>query len=158
MTEFDIKQFSADHVARYEASGGTDGRMLNGYPTVVVTTRGAKSGAVRKFPVMRVSDGTRYALVASLGGAPANPVWYHNVRAHPEVTLRDGTEVGRYTAREVHGAERAQWWARAVEAFPAYAGYQERTERVIPVFVLDPAPDPDPGTGTGTGTGATGPA
>jgi F420H(2)-dependent quinone reductase len=133
-----IRKFSADHVARYEASGGEDGRIVNGYPAVVVTTRGAKTGAVRKFPVMRVSDGTCYALVASLGGSPRNPAWYHNVVANPEVTLQDGPDARPYTAREVHGAEREEWWARAVEAFPPYAGYQVKTERVIPVLVLDP--------------------
>ncbi len=135
---FDIKQFSADHVARYEASGGTDGYTVRGRPTVVVTGRGAKTNAVRKFPVMRVSDGTRYALVASLGGAPKHPVWYHNVLAHPEVTLQDGPEVGEYTAHLAEGREREEWWARAVEAYPDYAEYQTHTDRVIPVFVLDP--------------------
>ncbi|MEO3752857.1 nitroreductase family deazaflavin-dependent oxidoreductase [Streptomyces sp. B6B3] len=137
-SSFDIKQFSADQVRRYEASGGTDGRTVRGRPVVVVTGRGARSNQVRKFPVMRVTDGTRYALVASLGGSAKNPVWYHNVLAHPDVTLQDGPDVREYTAHLAEGREREEWWARAVEAYPDYAEYQTRTDRVIPVFVLDP--------------------
>lgn len=129
----------ADHVARYEASGGEDGGLQKGRPCVVLTTRGAKTGKTRETPVMRVSDGTRYAVVASLGGAPKNPAWYHNLPAHPqEVRLQDGPEIRDCTARLVDGEERAEWWERAVEAFPGYAEYQDKTDRVIPVFVLEP--------------------
>ena len=128
----------ADQVSRYEATGGTEGRTINGYPCVVLTTEGAKSGAVRKSPVIRVSDGERYAAVASLGGSPKNPNWYHNLRANPLVRLQDGADVQEYRAHLAEGDERARWWDRAVETFPQYAEYQTKTERVIPVFVLEP--------------------
>lgn len=133
------QKWVSDHVALYEGSGGTRGLTMNGRPTVVVTMRGAKSGAVRKVPLMRVSDGTRYAAVASMGGAPEHPVWYHNLVAHPdEVRVQDGPVVREYTARLVDGAERDAWWARAVDAYHEYADYQRKTDRVIPVFVLEP--------------------
>ncbi|WP_019544603.1 nitroreductase family deazaflavin-dependent oxidoreductase [Streptomyces sulphureus] len=131
-------QWVADQVEEYERSGGTEGTQMRGYPTVVLTTLGAKSGVVRKSPVMRVSDGERYAVVASLGGAPVNPSWYGNLRAHPRVRLQDGPTVREYTARVAEGAERSEWWQRAVDAFPPYAEYQEKTDRVIPVVVLEP--------------------
>ncbi|WP_016905827.1 nitroreductase family deazaflavin-dependent oxidoreductase [Streptomyces xiaopingdaonensis] len=131
-------QWVADQVEEYERSGGTEGTQMHGYPTVVLTTLGAKSGVVRKSPVMRVSDGERYAVVASLGGAPDNPSWYGNLRAHPRVRLQDGPAVREYTARVAEGAERSEWWQRAVDAFPPYAEYQEKTDRVIPVVVLEP--------------------
>ncbi|GGV49560.1 nitroreductase family deazaflavin-dependent oxidoreductase [Streptomyces spectabilis] len=127
----------AEHVARYESSGGLDGTMLHGFPTVVLTTRGARSGKIRKTPVIRVSDGERYAAVGSVGGAPKHPAWYHNVLAHPRVRLQDGPVVKEYEARVAEGEERAAWWARAVETFPQYAEYQRQTERVLPVVVLE---------------------
>lgn len=129
----------ADQVARYEASGGTEATEIHGYPCVVLTTTGAKTGAVRKSPVIRVEEGGRYAAVASLGGSPNNPNWYHNLRANPRVRLQDGPQVGEYTARLVTGDERAHWWDLAVRTFPQYGEYQQKTDRVIPVFVLEPA-------------------
>lgn len=125
----------------YEASGGTEGTDLRGMPVIVLTTVGAKSGMLRKTALMRVEHEGRYAVIASLGGAPKHPVWYFNMLAHPHVELQDGPEKHDYTAREVEGAERDEWWARAVEAFPPYADYQEKTERVIPVLVLDRVED-----------------
>lgn len=120
------------------ASGGTEGTELKGMPVVLLTTVGAKTGKLRKTPLMRVEHDGRYAIVASLGGAPKNPVWYHNVVKNPRVELQDGTVTGDYDAREVFGDERAQWWERAVAAYPDYADYQKKTERQIPVFVLTP--------------------
>ncbi|MFH8683505.1 nitroreductase family deazaflavin-dependent oxidoreductase [Streptomyces lydicus] len=128
-----------EQVERYESSGGTEGTTMRGLPVIVLTTRGAKSGKLRKSPLMRVEHEGKYAAVASLGGAPQHPVWYHNVVADPRVELQDGPVRQDMTAREVTGEEKAWWWARAVEAFPDYADYQEKTERVIPVFVLEPA-------------------
>ncbi|MGW3244111.1 nitroreductase family deazaflavin-dependent oxidoreductase [Streptomyces sp. NPDC001070] len=128
-----------EQVERYESSGGTDGTTLRGKPVIILTTRGAKSGKIRKSPLMRVEHDGRYAVVASLGGAPKHPVWYHNVVADPRVELQDGPERWDMTAREVFGEEKAQWWDRAVEAWPDYADYQKKTEREIPVFVLEPA-------------------
>ncbi|NMR20378.1 nitroreductase family deazaflavin-dependent oxidoreductase [Cellulomonas fimi] len=125
-----------DQVDLYERSGGTQGTTLHGRPCVIVTMRGARSGKLRKVALMRVEHAGDYAVVASMGGAPKNPTWYHNVVAHPEVELQDGPERWDMTAREVHGAEKAAWWERAVEAFPPYADYQRRTQREIPVFVL----------------------
>lgn len=127
-----------EQVAEYEASGGERANTLldTGLPIIVVTTRGNKSGKLRKTPLMRVEHDGEYALVASQGGAPANPTWYHNLRADPEaVTIQDGPEPFDVTVREVDGDERAEWWSRAVDAFPPYADYQEKTERHIPVFV-----------------------
>ena len=131
-----------DQVAEYESSGGQRANTLmdTGMPIVVVTTRGAKSGKVRKSPVMRVEHGGEYALIASKGGMPDNPDWYHNLKAHPEeITLQDGPSPVRVTVREVQGDERAQWWERSVAAYPPYAEYQENTDRVIPVLVAAPA-------------------
>src|SRR6266704_462970 len=122
-----------DQVELYESSGGTQG-----LPVVIVTNLGASSGKVRKTPVMRVEHDGRYAMVASKGGAPAHPVWYYNVRAHPLVEVQDGPHRRDMVAREVSGEERAAWWKRAVAAYPPYAEYQERTTRAIPVFVLEP--------------------
>jgi deazaflavin-dependent oxidoreductase (nitroreductase family) len=123
-------------VERYEASGGTEATTLQGRPVVVLTTIGAKSGKLRKTPLMRVEHGGEYAVVASLGGAPRHPVWYYNVRANPHVELQDRTEKHDYTAREVSGDEKREWWERAVAAYPPYADYQKKTTREIPVFVL----------------------
>ncbi|RPF29152.1 nitroreductase family deazaflavin-dependent oxidoreductase [Georgenia muralis] len=128
-----------EQVEEYEASGGTRGTTLRGHlPVVVMTMRGARSGKVRKVPVMRVEHEGAYLAVASQGGAPAHPAWYHNLLADPAVRLQDGPEVVDVRARLLTGAERAAWWERAVAAFPDYAAYQERTEREIPLFVLEP--------------------
>ena len=131
-------QWVRDQVTEYESSGGTRGNTLRdtGWPIVIFTTRGNRSGKVRKTPVMRVEHEGEYALVASKGGAPENPVWYYNLRAYPEdVVLQDGPEPFDVVVRQISGEERAQWWERAVAAYPPYAEYQERTEREIPVFV-----------------------
>ncbi|AJT68945.1 nitroreductase family deazaflavin-dependent oxidoreductase [Streptomyces chattanoogensis] len=132
-------QWVRDQVALYESSGGTKGTTLRGLPVIVLTTLGAKSGKIRKSPLMRVEHEGVYAAVGSVGGSPKHPLWYHNVIADPRVELQDGPVRRDMTAREVTGEEKALWWARAVEAFPDYADYQEKTEREIPVFVLEPA-------------------
>ena len=119
-------------------SGGTDGTELQGRPVILLTSIGAKTGKIRKTPLMRVEHGGEYAVVASLGGAPKNPVWYHNIKAHPRVELQDGTVNKDYEAREVFGDEKAAWWERAVAAWPDYANYQTKTDRQIPLFVLTP--------------------
>ncbi|HEX8120328.1 MAG TPA: nitroreductase family deazaflavin-dependent oxidoreductase [Solirubrobacteraceae bacterium] len=127
-----------DQVEEYEASGGTRANTLadTGLPVIIVTTRGNKSGKIRKTPLMRVEHEGEYALVASQGGAPKHPVWYFNLKADPEaVTIQDGPEPFDVRVREVTGDERAQWWERAVAAYPPYAEYQEKTERTIPVLV-----------------------
>ena len=130
----------SDQVKLYEETGGAEGNEMKGLPIIVLTTRGAKTGKLRKTPLMRVSDEAgRYAAVASLGGAPKHPVWYFNVKADPHVVLQDGPLAKDYTAREVTGDEKAEWWDRAVAAYPEYAEYQEKTDREIPVFVLEPA-------------------
>lgn len=131
-------EWARDQVQLYESSGGTEGTTLRdtGMPVVILTHRGNKSGKVRKTPVMRVEHDGRYAVVASLGGAPQNPVWYWNLRAKPdEVRIQDGPEVIDVTVRELDGPERQEWWDRAVAAYPPYAEYQERTERRIPVLL-----------------------
>ena len=130
-----------DQVELYENSGGTQGLTLldTGLPVVIVTNRGARSGKVHKTPVMRVEHGGRYAMVASKGGAPDHPLWYHNVRANPLVEVQDGPHKQDMVAREVGGTERARWWERAVAAYPPYAEYQQRTTRQLPVFVLERA-------------------
>jgi deazaflavin-dependent oxidoreductase (nitroreductase family) len=125
-----------DQVEKYESSGGTDGTTLRGMPVVVMTMRGARSGKLRKVPVMRVEHGGTYAVVASKGGAPEHPLWHYNLVANPRVQLQDGPDRREVTARQVSGDERAVWWDRAVEAYPDYAEYQLRTQRQIPVFVL----------------------
>lgn len=127
-----------DQVEQYEKSNGASGSELSGMPVVIVTTVGKKSGKLRKTPLMRVEHEGSYAAVASLGGAPTHPVWYWNIRALPDVEVRDKDRVGDFVAREVTGAERDLWWDRAVAAYPDYRDYQEKTERTIPVFVLDP--------------------
>lgn len=130
---------TSEQVAEYEGSGGTRGTTAHDRPVIIVTTVGRKTGKLRKVALMRVEHDGSYAAVASLGGAPRHPVWYWNLKADPHVDVRDGQVVGDYLAREVTGAERDQWWDRAVAAFPDYAEYQRTTDRVIPVFVLDPA-------------------
>ena len=133
-------QWVRDQVELYESSGGTQGTTLmdTGLPVVVVTSLGAQSGKLRKTPLMRVEHEGSYALVASQGGAPTNPVWYRNLVQHPEVDIQDGPTKRSYRVREVGGEEKATWWERAVAAFPAYADYQRGTDREIPVFVADP--------------------
>lgn len=126
-----------DHVDKIEQSGGTDAE-LQGKAVILLNTIGAKSGTLRKTPLMRVEHDGEYAVVASLGGAPRNPVWYYNVKRNPRVELQDGATTGDYDAREVFGDEKAIWWERAVEAWPDYADYQKKTDREIPVFVLTP--------------------
>ncbi len=134
------QEWVRDQVARYEASGGTEATTLldTGMPVVIVTNRGVRSGRIRKTPLMRVEHDGVYAIVASQGGAPTHPSWYANVVAEPLVELQDGARKEDRTAREVHGDERTLWWERAVEAYPPYADYQQATERVIPVLVLEP--------------------
>ena len=129
-----------DQVAEYEASGGTRANTLRdtGIPIIVMTTVGHRSGKVRKVPLMRVEHDGHYALVASKGGAPDHPGWYHNLMADPHVTVQDGPEPFDATAELVTGQERADWWDRAVAVFPNYADYQEKTDREIPVFVARP--------------------
>lgn len=129
----------ADQVQAYEASGGTQANTLrdSGIPIIVMTTRGHKSGLVRKVPLMRVEHQGAYALIASKGGAPANPGWYHNLIADPTVQIQDGPEPFQAQARLVTGDERAEWWDRGVDVFAPYAEYQANTDRQIPVFVTD---------------------
>ena len=130
--------WARENAELYMQSGGTQGIEMKGKPVILLTTVGAKSGKLRKTPLMRVTHDGEYAVVASLGGAPKNPVWYYNIAAHPRVELQDGTVHGDYDAREVFGDEKALWWRRAVEVWPDYADYQRNTDREIPVFVLTP--------------------
>ena len=123
-------------------TGTTEGIEILGSPVVLLTLRGAKTGKLRYTPVMRVEHDGSYAVVASKGGAPEHPTWYYNIKAHPELHLQDGTVTKAYVAREVEGAERAEWWERAVAAYPSYAEYREKTDRQIPVFVLEPTSRP----------------
>jgi deazaflavin-dependent oxidoreductase (nitroreductase family) len=127
-----------DQVELYESSGGKEGTTLRDVPVIILTTKGVKSGKIRKSPLMRVESDGAYAAVASLGGAPKHPVWYYNVVADPHVELQDGAVKQDMKAREVTGEEKAQWWERAVAAWPDYAEYQRKTDRQIPVFVLEP--------------------
>ena len=122
----------------FEQSRGTEGNRLRGMPIIVMTSVGARSGKLRKTPLMRVEQDGEYAVVASLGGAPKHPVWYHNLKQNPHVELQDGPVKRDYLAREVTGDEKATWWERAVAAYPDYADYQKKTTREIPVFVLTP--------------------
>jgi deazaflavin-dependent oxidoreductase (nitroreductase family) len=122
----------------FERTGGEQGADMRGMPIIVMTSVGAKSGKLRKTPLMRVEHNGQYAVVASLGGAPNNPVWYYNLKKNPHVELQDGPVKRDYIAREVEGDEKAVWWERAVAAYPDYADYQKKTTRQIPVFVLTP--------------------
>ncbi len=131
--------WARENAEQYMESGGTEGTELKGRPVILLTTIGAKSGKIRKTPLMRVEHDGEYAVVASLGGAPKNPVWYYNIKAHPQVELQDGAVTKDYESREVFGDEKAVWWERAVAAWPDYADYQKKTDRQIPVFVLTPA-------------------
>lgn len=131
-------QWVRDQVDAYERSGGREANTLRdtGLAVIVLTTRGRRSGKLRKSPLMRVEHGGRYALVASVGGAPRHPVWYHNLTADPSAaTIQDGPEPFDVTVRQLDGAERDEWWQRAVAAFPPYAEYQQKTDRVIPVLL-----------------------
>ena len=129
-----------NQVELYESSGGTEGTSLNGLAVIIVTNKGRKSGAIRKTPLMRVADGDNYVLVASRGGAPTHPVWYYNLQADPNVEIRDGVDVHSMKVREVEdSAERQRLWDIAVEAFPPYQEYQDKTDRSIPVFIAEPA-------------------
>jgi deazaflavin-dependent oxidoreductase (nitroreductase family) len=128
-------QWVRDQTELYESSGGTDGTTLRGMPVIVLTTVGAKTGKLRKSPLMRVEHNGEYALVASKGGAPENPVWYYNVVANPLVELQDGPSKWDMTTREIEGEEKAVWWERCVAAYPDYADYQVKTDRQIPVFI-----------------------
>ncbi len=125
-------------VERYEATNGEEANDLRGRPIIVLTSLGAKTGKLRKTPLMRVEHEGLYAVVASQGGAPKHPVWYFNLKANPLVELQDGPTKRDYLARELGGDEKAVWWERAVETWPDYAKYQQRTKRQIPVFVLEP--------------------
>ena len=131
-------EYAADQVAQYEATGGAEGGTLQGADCVILTTRGRKSGKLRKTPLMRVERDGRYAVVASMGGAPNHPVWYLNLRDDPLVTLQDGPDAVDYRARTATPEEKADWWPVAVAAWPAYADYQTKTDRDIPVVLFDP--------------------
>lgn len=135
------REWVAEQVKLYEGSGGTDGLTLRdtGLPVIIVTNQGRRTGAVRKTPLMRAVDGNNYILVASQGGAPKHPVWYHNLKAEPNVEIRDGINVQTMRVREVaDAAERQRLWDIAVAAFPPYQEYQDKTARVIPVFLAEP--------------------
>ena len=135
------RQWVAEQVELYEGSGGTAGLTFRdtGLPVIIVIHRGWKTGAIRKTPLMRVVDGNNYILVASQGGAPKHPLWYHNLKANPNVEIRDKSEVYTMRVREVvDSAERERLWKIAVEAYPPYREYQEKTDRVIPIFVAEP--------------------
>jgi len=134
------EQWVRDQVELYEATDGREGGTLrgSGLPVVIYTTRGNKSGKLRKTPLMKVEHDGAYLMVASMGGAPKHPVWYHNIKADPEALMvQDGADRFDATARELEGEERAVWWERAVQAFPPYAEYQRKTDRLIPVFLAE---------------------
>jgi deazaflavin-dependent oxidoreductase (nitroreductase family) len=125
-------------VDQIESSGGTEGTEMRGVPVIVVTSLGSSSGKLRKNPVMRVEHDGKYAAVASKGGAPEHPSWYRNLVDHPLVEVQDATAKGDFTARPLSGDERAEWWTRAIAVWPDYDEYQTKTDREIPVFVLEP--------------------
>jgi deazaflavin-dependent oxidoreductase (nitroreductase family) len=131
-------EWARTQAERFEASGGTEANLLRGVPIIVLTTVGAKSGALRKTALMRVEHNGRYAVVASKGGAPDEPKWGENMRRHPHVELQDGAAKRDYLARELSGEERAEWWGRATEVWPDYDVYQTKTDRQIALFVLEP--------------------
>jgi deazaflavin-dependent oxidoreductase (nitroreductase family) len=130
--------WSSKHIELYESTNGDEGGDLQGRPVIVLTSVGAKSGKLRKIPLMRVEYEGTYAVVASLGGAPSNPAWYYNLKKNPHVELQDRAAKRDYSAHEATGDEKSVWWERAVETWPDYAKYQLKTDRQIPVFVLDP--------------------
>jgi deazaflavin-dependent oxidoreductase (nitroreductase family) len=130
----------ADEVERYERTGGAEPSQLVGDSWIILWTLGAKSGKVRKTPLVRIADGEgRYAVIGSMGGAPTHPQWVHNVRARPVARLQDGAEIHDYAVRELDGDEKATWWKRATEVWPSYDDYQASTTRTIPLFLLEPA-------------------
>jgi deazaflavin-dependent oxidoreductase (nitroreductase family) len=126
-----------DQVEKIEAAGTTEAVDIMGMKVVLLTMRGAKSGKIRKVPLMRVEHNGAYVAVASRGGAPTHPVWYYNLKADPKLTLQDGTVTKEYVAREIEGEEYDEWWQRSVAAYPPYAEYQTKTSRKIPQFVLE---------------------
>lgn len=130
--------WARNQAEKYEATGGQQAGDLYGRPVIVLTTKGAKTGKLRKTALMRVEHEGKYAVVASLGGAPKHPVWYFNIKAHPHVELQDGAVKHDYLAHELVGDAKAAWWERAVAAYPPYADYQTKTSREIPVFLLEP--------------------
>lgn len=130
--------WAREQAEKYENSGGATGTTLQGVPVILLTTRGNKSGKLRKTPLMRVEHDGEYAVVASLGGAPKHPVWYWNIKADPHVELRDRDVVKDYDAREATGEEKTLWWQRATAVWPDYDAYQQKTAREIPLFVLTP--------------------
>jgi deazaflavin-dependent oxidoreductase (nitroreductase family) len=125
-------------VEQFESSDGREGNTMKDLPVIVLTTKGARTGNIRKSPLMRVEHDGKYLIVASLGGAPSHPVWYHNVAANPTVEIQDGATRQDMATRELDGDEREVWWKRAVDAFPPYAEYQEKTSRVIPILICEP--------------------
>jgi F420H(2)-dependent quinone reductase len=128
-----------EQVALYERTGGREGNTLRdtGLPIALFTIRKRRNGHLRKVPLMRVEHDGKYLLVASKGGAPKHPVWYYSLTEHPEIEVQDGPEPFQAVARELHGAERADWWERAVAAYPSYANYQRRTDREIPILLAE---------------------
>ncbi len=130
--------YAREQAERFEASAGAEANTMRGVPIIVLTSLGARSGKIRKTPLMRVEHEGRYVVVASKGGAPEHPTWYHNLVAHPHVELQDGAVRRDYTAGELEGAERELWWERSVAVWPDYAQYATRTERLIPLFLLTP--------------------
>lgn len=128
----------AEQVALYERTGGAEGSTLEGAPCIILWTLGARTGRIRKTPLMRIEDGGSYAVIGSMGGAPDDPKWVHNLRATPEARLQDGATLRDYAVREVDGDEKARWWAIATGVWPSYDDYQASTDRVIPLFVLSP--------------------
>jgi F420H(2)-dependent quinone reductase len=131
-------KWARDQAERFEATDGAEANTLRGVPIIVLTSVGARTGKLRKTALMRVEHDGRYAVVASKGGSPEHPVWYWNITANPHVELQDGAERRDYDARVLEGAEREGWWARAVAVWPDYATYQTRTDREIPVILLEP--------------------
>jgi deazaflavin-dependent oxidoreductase (nitroreductase family) len=123
---------------------GAEGNTLSGLPVVIITTTGKSTDKLRKTPLMRVEHQGRYAAVASMGGAPTHPSWYHNMKASPLIELQDGAVRQDYTARELDGQERETWWTRAIHAYPGYANYQAATSRTIPIMLLEPLPQGGP--------------
>lgn len=131
-------RWARNQAETYEATGGREANEMRGKPVIVLTTRGARTGGLRKTALMRVEHDGSYAVVASKGGDPKHPAWYHNLLAHPRVALQDGEDAREYDARELDGAEREAWWRRATAVWPDYDDYQRKTDRVIPIFVLEP--------------------
>jgi F420H(2)-dependent quinone reductase len=130
-------------VALYEATNGKEGATLEGKPVVILTTQGAKTGKIRKTPLIRIEQDGTYAVVASAGGAPRHPRWYHNVTAHPLVQLQDGEKIQWMRARELSGEEKARWWTVAESRWPHFPEYRATAHRDIPILVLEPAPGPE---------------